>query len=276
MLRHVLIRTGFTTGEILVCLVINGKKVPKPTQLIELMINNIPGFTTLVLNINRDRTNVILGAQTRILYGPGVIYDYIGDLRFRISPTSFYQVNPIQTKVLYDTVLEFAGLTGEEIVIDSFCGIGTISLFLAQRAKFVYGVEIVSAAVSDARFNAKSNDILNAKFYNEPAETWLPNFCGRNSIMPDIIVLDPPSFSNSKKMTGNFDLQRDITGLLSRCLKLLAPKGKIFFSANMRQFKPEAAGFDAIPALCITNLENKITDEDFRAKKLPKSFLFEL
>ncbi|MDR2648913.1 MAG: 23S rRNA (uracil(1939)-C(5))-methyltransferase RlmD, partial [Clostridiales bacterium] len=150
LLRHVLLRIGFTTGEVMVCLVINGDGLPAASVLIEMLKTAVPGFTALALNINKARTNVILGDQTRSLYGPSGIHDYIGDLLFEISPASFFQINPVQTKILYDTALEFAGLTGKETVIDAFCGIGTISLFLARRAKHVHGVEIISDAVGDA------------------------------------------------------------------------------------------------------------------------------
>ncbi|MDR1558391.1 MAG: 23S rRNA (uracil(1939)-C(5))-methyltransferase RlmD [Clostridiales bacterium] len=192
LLRHVLTRVGFTTGEVMVCLVINGEGLPDASSLVESLKTAVPGFVTLTININKARTNVILGDQTRSLYGPGVIHDYIGDLLFEISPASFFQVNPVQTKVLYDTALEFAGLTGNETVIDAFCGIGTIALFLARRAGHVYGVEIVSDAVKDARRNAKINQIENVTFYNESAEAWLPGFCERGNIKPDIVIVDPP------------------------------------------------------------------------------------
>jgi len=192
MLRHVLTRIGFSSGEVMVCLVINGKGIPEPTALVESLKANVPGFTTLSLNINKARTNVIMGDRTHTVYGPGVIRDYMGDLCFEISPSSFYQINPIQTKVLYDTVLEFSELTGREIIIEAYSGIGAISLMMARYAKHVYAVETVSGAVKDAERNAGINGIPNVSFYNGSAETWLPEFTGRNNIKPDIYVVDPP------------------------------------------------------------------------------------
>ncbi|MBR6322298.1 MAG: 23S rRNA (uracil(1939)-C(5))-methyltransferase RlmD, partial [Lachnospiraceae bacterium] len=155
LLRHVLIRKGFCTGEILVCLIVNGRRVPKTDALIASLKAEIAGFKTLSVNINETRGNTILGAETRQIYGPGHIEDLLSGVRFRISPQSFYQVNPMQTEKLYGKALEYAGLTGNETVWDLYCGIGTISLFLAEKAGKVYGVEIVPQAVLDARENAK-------------------------------------------------------------------------------------------------------------------------
>ena len=143
-------------------------------------------------NINQERTNVILGEKMVNLFGPGYITDRIGEVTYQISPQSFYQVNPLQTEKLYQTALEYAGLTGEETVWDLYCGIGTISLFLAQKAKKVYGVEIVPAAVEDARENARINGITNAEFYTGRAEAVLPEQYEKNGISADVIVVDPP------------------------------------------------------------------------------------
>lgn len=187
LVRHVLMRYGKATGQILVCLVINGTKIPKPELLVE-KLRQIPGVTGICLNENRERTNVILGKKVTTLYGTPYITDYIGDVSFRISPLSFYQVNPGQTKVLYDTALAFAGLTGAEVVWDLYCGIGTISLFLAQKAKHVYGVEIVPDAIRDAKENAERNGITNATFYVGAAEEVLP----KHPYPADVIVVDPP------------------------------------------------------------------------------------
>ena len=175
LVRHVLIRFGFMTKEIMVCLVVNGKKLPAEEKLIK-SLTELEGMTSITLSANRERTNVIMGKEIRCLWGQGYITDYIGTVKYRISPLSFYQVNPAQTEKLYGLALEYAGLTGNETVWDLYCGIGTISLFLAQKAKQVYGVEIIPQAIEDARKNAQINGIENAKFYVGKAEEVLPGY----------------------------------------------------------------------------------------------------
>ncbi len=191
LVRHVLIRKGFKTGEIMVCLVMNGDKLAHGEELVK-RLKKVEGMVSVSCNINRERTNVILGEKMVNLFGPGYITDRIGEVTYQISPQSFYQVNPLQTEKLYQTALEYAGLTGEETVWDLYCGIGTISLFLAQKAKKVYGVEIVPAAVEDARENARINGITNAEFYTGRAEAVLPEQYEKNGISADVIVVDPP------------------------------------------------------------------------------------
>lgn len=191
LIRHTLIRKGFHTGELMVCQVINGNQLPHSGELVESLLE-IPGMASISLNVNKERTNVILGNKVENLYGPGYITDYIGSVQYRISPLSFYQVNPVQTEKLYGTALEYAGLTGEETVWDLYCGIGTISLFLAQKAKKVYGVEIVPQAIDDARENARQNGIENAEFFVGKAEEVLPEQYEKNHIYADVIVVDPP------------------------------------------------------------------------------------
>ena len=191
LVRHALIRKGFKTGEIMVCLVVNGKKLPHGQELAQ-MLCKVPGMTSISYNINMEKTNVIMGRETITLWGPGYITDYIGNVKYQISPQSFYQVNPVQTEKLYGTALEFAGLTGNEVVWDLYCGIGTISLFLAQRAKKVYGVEIVSQAIEDANRNALINGIENVKFFTGKAEEVLPAKYQQDHIQADVIVVDPP------------------------------------------------------------------------------------
>ncbi len=191
LVRHILIRTGFISGEIMVCLVVNGKKLPQAEKLIDELIK-IEGMTSITVNVNEKRTNVILGEEVRLLWGTTYIQDNIGDITYRISPLSFYQVNPIQTRKLYETALEYADLKGEETVWDLYCGIGTISLFLAQKAKMVYGVEIVPQAIEDARANAALNNIDNAEFYVGKAEKVLPELYEKKGIYADVIVVDPP------------------------------------------------------------------------------------
>lgn len=191
LLRHVVARYGFYTGDIMVVLVTNGASIPHQDELVGLIREAVPGIKSICHNINRQQTNVIFGDETRVLWGSDVIYDTIGDVRFAISARSFYQVNPVQTEVLYRTALDFAGLTGKETVIDAYCGIGTISLFLAQRAEQVYGVEIVPEAVDDARRNALLNGIRNVQFEVGAAEEVIPAWRQRG-IAPDVIVVDPP------------------------------------------------------------------------------------
>lgn len=191
LVRHVLIRYGFTTKEIMVCLVINGRKVKHIEKLTE-RLTQIPGMTSITLNVNTERTNVILGHEILPVWGQAYITDYIGDIKYQISPLSFYQVNPVQTKKLYEKALEYAGLTGKETVWDLYCGIGTISLFLAQKARQVYGVEIVPAAIEDAKNNARINGITNAEFFVGKAEEVLPEKYEKEGVSADVIVVDPP------------------------------------------------------------------------------------
>lgn len=191
LIRHALIRKGFKTGELMVCVIINGRKLPHSEKLVEKLCR-FDGMTSISYSINTDKTNVILGKELVNLYGPGYITDYIGDVKYRISPLSFYQVNPVQTEKLYGTALEYAGLTGGEVVWDLYCGIGTISLFLAQKAKKVYGVEIVPQAIDDARENAKLNGLDNVEFFVGKAEEVLPEQYEKNKVYADVIVVDPP------------------------------------------------------------------------------------
>ena len=191
LIRHVLIRKGFASGQLMACVVINGNKLPEEKTLAE-ELWKIPGMTSVSVNVNSERTNVILGKKVRVLKGEEKIEDTIGDVVFRISPLSFYQVNPVQTKKLYGQALEYAGLTGEETVWDLYCGIGTISLFLAKKAKKVYGVEIVPEAIADAKENAARNGITNAEFFIGKAEEVLPQKYEEDGVYADVIVVDPP------------------------------------------------------------------------------------
>ena len=191
LIRHVLIRYGFTTKEIMVCLIINGTSIPNAEALCR-QLAKISGMTSITLNVNKKQTNVILGDKILPLWGKETITDYIGDVKYQISPLSFYQVNPVQTVKLYQTALEYAQLDGNETVWDLYCGIGTISLFLAQKAKQVYGVEIVPAAIEDAKKNAALNKIENAEFYVGKAEEVLPEKYEKDGVYADVIVVDPP------------------------------------------------------------------------------------
>ncbi|PLT47651.1 RNA methyltransferase, TrmA family [Paenibacillus pasadenensis] len=191
ILRHVVVRTGFVTGEMMVVLVTNGPRIPRVEDWIAAIREALPQVKSIVQNVNKRQTNVIFGDETRTLWGSDVIYDELDGIRFAISARSFYQVNPAQTLRLYQSAVDYAGLTGRENVIDAYCGIGTISLFLARRAGHVYGVEIVPEAIEDAKRNAELNGIGNASFEAGPAEVVIPRWRSEG-IRPDVIVVDPP------------------------------------------------------------------------------------
>ena len=190
LVRHVLLRKGFSSGGLMVCLVINGEELPHGGELAERL--RAAGVSSVSYSVNMERTNVIMGTRIVDLYGPGYITDTIGDIEYRISPLSFYQVNPVQTEKLYGTALEFADLSGGETVWDLYCGIGTISSFLAKKAGKVYGVEIIPQAIEDARENARRNGIENVEFFVGKAEEVLPEQYERNHVHADVIVVDPP------------------------------------------------------------------------------------
>ena len=205
IVRHILIRTGYHTKEIMVCLIVNAAKASclKNAEQLTESLREMEGMTSVMVNFNTEKTNVILGKKSEVLWGQPYIEDFIGDVKYQISPQSFFQVNPMQTEKLYAKTLEYAGLTGNETVWDLYCGIGTISLFLAKNARKVYGVEIVPQAIEDARNNAKRNGIDNAEFFVGKAEEVVPAFYEKalkqaqdseagKSIRPDVVVVDPP------------------------------------------------------------------------------------
>ena len=191
VLRHLVTKVGFTTNEVMVVLVANGKKLPYLKELASVLEENVPGFKTLVVNVNSEKTNVILGRENIVVYGDGKINDYIGELVFEISPLSFFQVNPVQTEVLYNKALEYADLKENDTVFDIYCGIGTISLFLAQKAKKVYGIEIVEDAIKDAKINANLNNLDNVEFYVGKAEEVVPKMY-KEGKTANVVVVDPP------------------------------------------------------------------------------------
>ena len=191
LLRHIITRVGVNTNELMLILVTNGENLPRKDKLIKKILAKKPDLTSLIQNINSKKTNVILGEKSATLWGQDVIYDTIGDIKFAISPRSFYQVNPQQTRVLYEKALEYADLKGNENVIDAYCGIGTISLFLAKKAKHVYGVEIVPEAIEDAKSNAELNGINNVTFTVGAAEEIIPKWQNQD-IKADVVVVDPP------------------------------------------------------------------------------------
>lgn len=199
LVRHIIGRVGFHTGETMVVLVTNGRKIPNGDVLVSRLQQRVPHLVSIVQNINTESTNVIFGDETLILWGKDTITDTIGDIKFDISARSFFQVNPIQTEVLYAKALEYAKLTGDETVIDAYCGIGTISLFLAQKAKAVYGVEIVPEAIEDARKNAQLNGMENVQFAVGEAEVVIPEWYSRG-IKADVMVVDPPRKGCDEKL----------------------------------------------------------------------------
>ena len=207
MLRHVVVRKARATGEIMVVLVTKKKKFSQAARAIELIQATVPEVTSIIQNINSEKTNVIFGDETLTLWGKDVIEDRIGDVRFEISARSFYQINPEQTEVLYGQALEYAQLTGNETVIDAYCGIGTISLFLAQQAKFVMGVEIVPQAIEDAKRNAELNGLSNTLFEAGPAEQVIPRWY-KEGKQADVLVVDPPRKGCDEQLLGTILKQR--------------------------------------------------------------------
>lgn len=191
LLRHVVVRHAQATGQRMVVLVTNGLDIPHVDEWIGLICKQVPGLVSVCQNVNTAATSVVMGDVTRVLWGEEVIYDKIGDIRFAISPRSFFQVNPVQTERLYRAAVEYASLTGNETVVDAYCGIGTITLFLARYARRVYGVEIIPEAIEDARRNALLNGIRNAEFEVGAAEVVMPRWQSQG-VTPDVIVVDPP------------------------------------------------------------------------------------
>lgn len=218
LVRHILIRVGSTTGQVMVCVVINGNSLPNSDELVKSLLE-VDGIGSIMLNINKEKTNVILGKKVKTLWGKPYIEDYIGSIKYQISPLSFFQVNPNQTEKLYNKALEYADLCGDETVWDLYCGIGTISLFLAQKAKKVYGVEIIPEAIDDARNNAKLNNISNAEFFVGKAEEVLPAYYEEHKDeYADVIVVDPPRKGCDEE--------------LLKTIVLMAPKRVVYVSCD--------------------------------------------
>lgn len=230
LLRHIVIKIGFKTNEIMCILVINGKDIPNEVQIIRTIINEFPNVKTIVKNINTKNTNVILGKKNINIYGDGTISDKLGNLVFKISPLSFYQVNPVQTEKLYSIGVEAAKITNDDVVFDLYCGIGTISLFMAQYAKKVYGVEIVEQAVEMAKENAKINGIDNVDFLAGDVEHVLDDLINGKKIVPDVVMIDPPRKGLDKKSIQN---------LLS-----VAPKRLVYISCNPATLVRDLASFE--------------------------------
>ena len=202
LLRHVLVRRGFSTDEIMVVLVIGSPIFPSKNNFVKALRKKYPQITTVVLNVNDKKTSMVLGERDIVIYGKGYIRDTLCGCTFRISPQSFYQVNPVQTEVLYNTAMDYAELTGKETVIDAYCGIGTIGLVAAKRAKNVIGVELNPDAVRDARINAKENKITNARFYQGDAGEFMENMA-ENGEHADVVFMDPPRTGSDKKFMSS-------------------------------------------------------------------------
>ncbi|MGV2643266.1 23S rRNA (uracil(1939)-C(5))-methyltransferase RlmD, partial [Clostridium perfringens] len=232
IVRHIMIRRGFTTNEVMVVLVTNGENLPHKEEFVDLMVKNIPGIKSVIQNINSKKTNVILGLESKTLWGEDTISDYIGDFRFNISPLSFFQVNPTQTEVLYGKALEYANLTGNEEVFDAYCGTGTITLFLSQKAKKVYGVEIIPQAIDNAWINAKENKVDNVEFFVGESEVVIPDLINKG-VKADVVVVDPPRKGCDKKLLDaitNIDAKKIVyvscdPSTLGRDLKVLEENG---------------------------------------------------
>lgn len=264
VVRHVLIREGKHTGEVMVCIIINGDKLPQVDRLVEQLLK-VSGMTDISLNINKEKNNVILGDKIIKLYGPGYIEDYIGDVKFRISPLSFFQVNPVQTEKLYSKAMEYAKLTGSETVWDLYCGIGSISLFLAKNARKVIEVEIVEPAVEDAKVNARINNIENVDFISGAAEDVVPEYFqkhkGEPECNPDVIVVDPPRKGCDEKLLNTMVLmapKRIVyvscdSATLARDIKWLSDKGYKLVEATPCDMFGQSVHVETV-ALLVQNL----------------------
>ena len=216
-LRHVLVKRGFKSGQIMVVLVTGTRDFPKKKDFVATLLKIHPEITTVVQNVNNQKTSMVLGNRSEVLFGDGYITEQLGDFSFRISPRAFYQINPIQTEVLYNTTLEFAGLTGKETVVDAYCGTGTIGIFASPKAKKVVGVELNPDAVKDARVNAKLNSAENTEFYNADAGEFLADAAASNEKY-DVVIMDPPRSGS--------------TGKFLKSVAKLAPKTVVYVSCN--------------------------------------------
>lgn len=192
LFRHIVIKVGVYTNEVMCVLVLNGREFKQEKQLVNSIVSEFPEVKTIVKNINEKNTNVILGKENIVLYGDGYIYDLLGDFTFKISPLSFYQINPIQAEALYNIAIEKAKLDKDDILFDLYCGIGTIGIFASKYVKKVYGIEIVEQAIEDAKENARINKIDNAEFYAGDVEKVFDKIMNEKQVFPDVVVVDPP------------------------------------------------------------------------------------
>ena len=230
LVRHIVTKVGVKTNEIMCVLVINGKEIPKEKELVTEVTKKFPEVKTIVKNINTQNTNVVMGKENIVIYGNGYIKDQLGKYIFKISPHSFYQVNPIQAENLYNIGVQAANISKNDIVFDLYCGIGTISLFMAQYAKKVYGIEIVEQAIQDAKENAKINNIENAEFIAGDVEKVLDDLINKKNVIPDIIMIDPPR----KGMDEN-----SIKNILK-----ISPKKLVYISCNPATLVRDLAEFE--------------------------------
>ena len=217
-IRHIIIRIGIITNEVMLILVVNEDKINKQEELVSYITSRYPEIKTIVKNFNTKNTNVILGNKNETIFGEGYIYDFLGEYKFKISPLSFYQTNPVQTEALYNKALDYAELTGKETVLDLYCGIGTIGIFAAKKAKQVYGIEVIENAVKDAKENAEINNVKNAEFYLGEVENILEDILEKNKVKPDVVFVDPP-----RKGLDNKTIE---------ILKDLMPKKIVYVSCN--------------------------------------------
>lgn len=232
LFRHIVIKVGIKTGEIMCILVINGKTIPKEEILIKNLVENFPQIKTIVKNINTKNTNVILGQDNINVYGDGHIEDILGEYKFKISPLSFYQVNPIQAEKLYELGVKMAEISKEDTVFDLYCGIGTISIFMAKYAKKVYGVEIVEDAIKDAKENAKLNNVTNTEFFAGDAEIVLDELINQKKVIPDIVMFDPPRKGLAKNSINN--------------ILNIKPKKIVYISCNPATLVRDLAEFESL------------------------------
>ena len=203
LFRHITIKIGVKTDEIMCIFVINGKQIPHEDELVQILIQKYPNIKTIVKNVNTKNTNVILGTENIVIYGDGFITDILGDYKFKISPLSFYQVNPLQAEKLYNIGVESAEINKNDIVFDLYCGIGTISLFMSKYAKKVYGIEIVEQAIEDAKQNAKLNNVKNTEFIAGDVEFVLDDLINNKKIIPNVVMVDPPRRGLDNKSIEN-------------------------------------------------------------------------
>ncbi|MCB2353308.1 23S rRNA (uracil(1939)-C(5))-methyltransferase RlmD [Clostridium estertheticum] len=259
ILRHVMIRKGSKTGQVMVVLITNGKSLPYKEEFIAIITKKIKGIVSVIQNINSEKTNVILGETCLTLWGKDTITDYIGEFKFEVSPLSFFQVNSVQTEVLYDKVLEYANLSGGEVVLDAYCGTGTISLFLSQKAKKVYGVEIVPQAIENAKINAKVNNVENTEFLVGEAEVIIPKLIN-DGVIADVVVVDPPRKGCDKTLLEAISNMGPITivyvscdpGTLARDLGILNELGYITKEIQPVDMFPQTAHIE-----CVARIEKR-------------------
>lgn len=253
LVRHIVTRVGKKTGEVMVCIVIHGKQLPHSDILVQ-RLQQVNGIVSIVLNQNMEKTNVILGKQIQVLWGKSTMIDDIGTISFMISPLSFYQVNPIQTQLLYQTALDFADLDGSETVFDLYCGIGTMSLFFAQKAKKVYGVEIVPEAIADAKQNAKHNHIENVDFMVGAAEDIIPQMYAQTQQSADVVVVDPPRKGCDVKLLDTIASMRPKkfvyvscdSATLARDLAYLCKKGFVIQKVQVVDMFPQTVHTETV------------------------------